>query len=152
MANHTSFKPAILYLLFFIGIMFALNRFISITKQEMIEVSKSHHCPLRLELIYGDDASYYDYCINTFKDSFGRLSSHDKKDVAINFIIYGNLDTSPSEVFLELIQPYKKELISSLENISDSELQNRFAISKSVISDYRKKVAHYKSALLSTME
>jgi hypothetical protein len=152
MTTHTSFKPAILFLSFFIGTIFILNRFIPITKQEMIEVSKSHHCPLRLELIYGNDASYYDYCISTFSDSFCKLSSHDKKDVAINFIIYGNLDTSPSEVFLELIQPYQKELIGSLENISDSELQNRFAISKSATSDYRKKVAHYKNVLLSTIE
>jgi hypothetical protein len=152
MATRPSFKLAILCLSFFIGIIFILNRFIPITKQEMIEVAKSHHCPLRLELIYGDDASYYDYCISTFDSSFSKLSSYDKTDVAINFIVYGNLDTSPSEVFLELIQPYQKELLSSLENISDSELQNRFEISKSVISGYRKKVAHYKNIFSSTME
>jgi hypothetical protein len=152
MATRTSFKLAILSISFFIGIIFISNRFIPITKQEMIEIAKSHRCPLRLELIYGDEASYYDYCISTFSDSFGKLPSHDKKDVAINFIVYGNLDTSPSEVFLELIQPYQKELLSSLENISDSELQNRFEISKSVISGYRKKVAHYKNIFSSTME
>jgi hypothetical protein len=151
MATRPSFKPAILFLSFFVGTIFVLNRGIPITKQEMIEVAKSHHCPLRLQLIYGDEASYYDYCISTFSNSFGRLSSCDKTDVAINFIIYGNLDTSPSEVFLELIQPYKKELLSSLENTSDSDLQNRFAISKPTIDVYRKQVSRYKSALLSTI-
>ena len=130
-----------------IGIVFYSNKSFSISKQEMIEIAKSHHCPLRINFIYGDDVSYYDRCISVLKNDFSKLSNSDKKEITIKFVIDGSLDAGASGEFIELIKPSGSMIIKDLENISSTELQEKFGASPSEIVAYRKMINHYKTAL-----
>jgi hypothetical protein len=129
-------------------LIFGLNKLFPATKQEMIYIAQTHHCPLRLNLSYGDDViTFYDYCIRILEDGFTALSDSDRKDVVINFIIYGNLDAGSSEEFIELIRPYRETIFKSLDNISNAEIQGKFMLSKSAIVDYNNSINHYRKAV-----
>jgi hypothetical protein len=132
-------------------LMFGLNKFSPVTKQEMIEIAKTHHCPLRLHFSYGDDISYYEGCISILKDDFSKLSNSDKKDIVVNFIIYGGLDAGASVAFIESIGPNAKTIFKDLDNITNTELQEKFMASKSQLIDYHKGVNHYKNSIHSPL-
>ena len=127
--------------------LFYLNRLLPTSKQEMIEIARSHHCPLRLSFKYGDDISYYDHCISLLKDDFSKLSNLEKTDVALVFILHGKLDGGASVSFLELIAPFKEAVFRNLDSISDIELQNKFSASPPEIFEYHRTLNHYKSEL-----
>jgi hypothetical protein len=138
----------ILIIILLAPLIFGFNKLFPATKQEIIYTARTHHCPLRLNFSYGDDVmTFYDYCIRILKDGFTRLSDSDRKEVVINFIIYGNLDASSSEEFIELIRPYRETIFKSLDNISSAEIQDKFMLSKSAIIDYNNSINHYRKAV-----
>jgi hypothetical protein len=129
-------------------LIFGLNKLLPATKKEMIGIAQTHHCPLRLNLSYGDDVViFHDYCIRILKNGFAELSDSDRKDVVINFIIYGNLDAGSSVEFIELIRPYRGTIFKSLDNMPSTEIKEKFMISESAIIDYNNSVNHYRKAV-----
>jgi hypothetical protein len=147
--NRISTKTIVLLILFLLCFATSLSYIISpVTKEEMIEIAKSNRCPIRLNFRYGDDIiRYYDFCINNLKDDFSKLSNSDKADVVISFVLYGNLDAGASESFADLIQPFSKKNFEYLDTIQDKEIRTKFNVSQSEISNYHKKLNHYKNAI-----
>jgi hypothetical protein len=131
--------------LFFIAL-FAINRNISITKNEMLEIAKSHKCSIRLELYFRDEITSYDTCIRALKSDFLNLSISDQANVAAMFIFYGKIDAGASVAFVELIEPNHISILKKLESFSDVEIRNKFKASDPMIIDYRKVVLHYKKS------
>jgi hypothetical protein len=131
--------------LFFIGL-FAINRNISITKNEMLEIAKSHKCSIRLELYFRDEITSYDTCIRALKSDFLNLPISDQANVAAMFILYGKIDAGASVAFVELIEPNHISILKKLESFSDVEIRNKFKASDPMIIDYRKVVLHYKKS------
>jgi hypothetical protein len=135
----------ILSALFFIAL-FAINRNIPITKDEMLEIAKSHRCSIRLELYFRDEITSYDTCIRALKSDFLNLSISDRANVAAMFILYGKIDAGASVAFIELIETDHISILKKLDSFSDVEIRNKFKASDPMISDYRKIVSHYKES------
>ena len=119
-----------------------------IDKQGLINTAKSQSCPVKLSFLHGKEFRYFEECIEIIgKNYFHKFSLEDKKDIAINFIAYADLQGGRSVAFLEMIDPFKKDLMVSLENISDSELNLKYHILNTDINQYRQKIKHYKTIL-----
>jgi hypothetical protein len=119
-----------------------------IDKQEIIEMAKNQGCSLKLSLIHVRDFNYFEECISIIgKHHFREFSLVDKKDIAINFILHSDLDGGRSVAFIEMIAPYKNELIKSLEDISDLALKQQYQASEIDINRYRQKIEYYAKAL-----
>jgi hypothetical protein len=141
-------KPILLMIataLFFVAL-FAINRNIPITKNEMLEMAKNRQCPVRLELYFRDNITSYDTCIIALKSDFSNLSSSDRADVAAMYILYGKLDTGTLAAFIELIEPDRTSILNKLDNFSDIEIRSKFNASDFMINDYRRSVSHYKES------
>jgi hypothetical protein len=119
-----------------------------IDKQGIINIAKSQSCPIKLSFLHGTEFRYFEECIGIISVNYFRnFSLEDKKEIAVNFIIYANLQGGRSAAFMEMIDPFKEELIISLENISDSELNLKYQISGTEVDKYRQKIKSYKATL-----
>ncbi len=124
----------------------AFNIVNPVSKQDVIEIAKSRICSVKFLLKYQQDD--FESCISIIDANYFKgFSLDDKKDIAINFILYSDLQGGRAVIFLDMIAPYKDELIKSLEDISDAELTQQYQISEVAINKYRQTVKQYKKSL-----
>lgn len=110
----------------------------NISKSKMIKIAREHYCSL-LE-------NYpHDYCIHLLKPHFARLPLEDKQEVALNFIVFGDLDAGSAVAFTELIESQKCQILNKLKQISDEQLKKQFSINQQGIFEYRRKIKIYSS-------
>lgn len=141
---HFKIVSAMISLALFFVVLLAINRSVPITKNEMLEIAKSHRCSIRLELYFRDEITSYDTCIRALKSDFLNLSISDRTNVAAMFILYEKIDAGASVAFVELIEPDRISILKKLESFSDMEIRNKFNASDSMIIDYRKTIFHYR--------
>jgi hypothetical protein len=142
-------KNILSFLLFAFVVIFAVILIQPIGKQEIINIARNRSCPVKLYLVNIEDLGNFETCISFSLSDFKKFSLEDKTEIVANFIIYAQLEGGRSELFWESITPYKNELIPSLENISDLELQQKYQASGTQINKYRWVVEHYKKVLTS---
>jgi hypothetical protein len=119
-----------------------LERF-PVGKDEMFAIAKSRHCSLRFELV-NHYYNFFDNCIYSLQPHFDHLMDSERKEVALYFLVYGQLDSSSAFEFSRLINPYHDEIISFLENVSDVRLRDDFLLTSKEISEYRTSVKIFK--------
>lgn len=109
-----------------------------VNKQHMIEIARQRDC---LHLFPGVET--FDGCIYRMQPYFDPLPLKDKKEVALNFVIYGNLETGSSIMFAELISPCNPQITKYLQAISDNTLQREYWVWPWQVSEYRKQVKKF---------
>lgn len=109
-----------------------------VNMQHMIEVARHRDC---LHLF--PDTTTFDGCIYRIQPYFDQLPLKEKKEVALNFVIYGNLHAGPSIMFAELISPCNAQIIKYLRDVPNDRLQKDFWVWPWQLSDYRKQVEKF---------
>ena len=101
----------------------------------MISIARSRSCDcLKEEFIS---------CIKSIEPHFDKLSSQGQNQVALNFIIYGNLDAGSSLAFIHLINPRHGQITNYLKQVTDIELKTKFGLNEKKIIAYRKSTDIY---------
>jgi hypothetical protein len=106
----------------------------------MISIARSRSCDC------GESKSF-DVCIESIEPHFDKLSSQGQNQVALNFIIYGQLDGGNSLAFIHLINPHHAQIINYLKQVEDLELKNKFGLNEKKIATYRRKVDRYSTGI-----
>jgi hypothetical protein len=104
----------------------------------IVAIARSRSCDCQ--------AGTFDACIFKIQPHFDKLSEPEQNIVALNFVLYGELDAGSRFAFVLLIDPYHDRIIRFLENVKDSELQANFSRTKKEIDDYRRSVDIYSTA------
>jgi hypothetical protein len=101
---------------------------------KMIDIARWRSCDCGLK------SRTFDVCIYKLQPQFDKLSKKERNRVAVNFVVYGNLNNSSLLFFAQLISPYHQEIIYSLEAVKDSELKDNFSLNERDIINYRESV------------
>jgi hypothetical protein len=109
-----------------------------VDENTMISIAKYRECNC------GDIT--FDSCIESIEPHFDKLSSQGQNQVALNFIIYGQLDAGSSEAFGRLLNPRHVQITNYLKQVGDVELKNKFRLNEKEVARYRRGVEIYSNS------
>jgi hypothetical protein len=109
-----------------------------VDENTMISIAKARDCNC------GDNT--FSACIYKLQPHFDKLSSQGQNRVALNFIVYGQLDAGSSFSFIQLIDPHHDQIINYLKQLEDLELKNKFGLNEKEIARFRRGIDVYLTA------